>query len=125
MRARFLGIAVLLGSCTAAQPSGAPGRSELAGRVAGAPQRCVPIERDLSLRVDPANRQTLLYGHGKRVWANHLPEGCGFNSGDVLVIKPIGSDYCRGDFVRSFDPVSRFPGPSCILSDFVPYTRAG
>jgi len=39
------------------------------------------------------------------------------------VTEPIGSQYCRGDIVRSFDRQSRIPGPACILGDFVPYTR--
>jgi hypothetical protein len=118
-------LALGLCACTAAPPrASAPGRpTELTGRVAGTPQRCVPIERDISLRVADGDRGTLLYGSGRRIWANHLPAGCGFNQGDTLVVQPIGSDYCRGDFVRSIDPVSRFPGPSCYLGDFVPYTR--
>jgi hypothetical protein len=123
MKARTTALALLLGSCAAPQPNPAPGHSELSGRTAGAPQRCVPIERDLSLRADEGDRHTLLYGQGRRIWANHLAPNCSFDRSDVLVIKPIGSDYCRGDFVQSFDPVSRFPGSSCILSDFVPYTR--
>jgi hypothetical protein len=28
-----------------------------------------------------------------------------------------------GDLVRSFDSVSKIPGPSCRLGDFIPYTR--
>jgi hypothetical protein len=83
----------------------------------------VPIERDQALRVDEGDRHTLIYGYGAKIWANHLGPHCSFNRGDVLVIKPIGSDYCRGDLVRSFDAVSRFPGSSCLLGDFVPYTR--
>ena len=97
--------------------------SELAGRTAGALQRCIPIERDLGLRVDYADHSILLYGQGRKIWANHLARGCSFTPGDVLIAQPIGSDYCRGDFVRSVDPVSRFPGSSCILGEFVPYTR--
>ena len=123
MKAWALGFALLVGSCTASQSNAPPGRSALAGRVAGTPQRCVPIERDQGLRADEGNRHTLLYGYGRRIWANHLTPNCGFNRGDVLVVKPIGSSYCKGDLVRSFDPVSRFPGSSCILGDFVPYTR--
>ena len=116
---------LVLGSCAAPPRVSSPRvATELVGRIAGPPQRCVPIERDIGLRIADGDRGTLLYGTGRRIWANHLPAGCGFNRGDVLVVQPIGSDYCRGDFVRSFDPVSRFPGQSCILSDFVAYTRA-
>lgn len=107
-------------------PTAAPGRAtELSGRAAGAPQRCVPIERDIPLRVAEGDHGTLLYGTGRRVWANHLPDGCTLNRGDSLVIQPIGSDYCRGDLVHSLDPVSRFPGPACYLGEFIPYTLPG
>jgi hypothetical protein len=124
MRTVPFALVLSLCACGAPPPASAPGRAtELTGRVAGAPQRCVPIERDIALRVADGDRSTLLYGTGRRIWANHLPRGCGFNRGDALVVQPIGSDYCRGDFVRSLDPVSRFPGPSCYLGDFVPYTR--
>jgi hypothetical protein len=47
----------------------------------------------------------------------------GFSQWDVLVMEPIGSQYCRGDLVRSVDPVSRIPGAACQLGDFVPYTK--
>jgi hypothetical protein len=124
MRRKLAALVFLLGSCAAPQPFSSPRQpSELAGRTAGAPQRCVPIERDIGLRVDNNDRSTLLYGQGKRIWANHLARGCGFTPGDILIIQPIGSDYCRGDFVRSVDPVSHFPGSSCNLSDFIPYMR--
>ena len=43
--------------------------------------------------------------------------------GSVLVTEPTGSQYCRGDIVRTFDRSSRIPGPACILGDFVPYRR--
>ena len=123
MKARIAAIAAVVGSCAAPPPPGPA--SELVGRVAGTPQRCVLIDRSESLRVASEDRHTLLYGRGRTVWANRLGPGCGFNRGDVLVIRPIGSSYCRGDLVRSFDPVSRFPGPSCYLGDFFPYARAG
>ena len=126
MKIRAAVLVLLLGSCAAPPPQPAPGHAtELTGRVAGAPQRCVPIERGISLRVAEGDRSTLVYGYGRRIFANHLPPGCGFNQSDTLVVQPIGSDYCRGDFVRSIDPISRFPGPSCYLGDFVPYTLPG
>ena len=126
MRSHFALFLLFLGSCAAPQPAPVPGRAtELTGRVAGAAQRCVPIESGWALRIAEGDRGTLLYGYGRRIWASHLPTGCGFNRDDTLVVQPIGSDYCRGDFVRSFDPVSRFPGPSCYLGDFIPYTLPG
>jgi len=124
MRFGLIVLAAIVGSCTAPPPLTGPRQAtELVGRVAGAPQHCILIERDIGFRVADGDRGTLLYGTGKRIWANHLEPGCGFNRGDVLVVQTIGSDYCRGDFVRSFDPVSRFPSQSCRLGEFVPYTR--
>ena len=123
MRAAILVLILTAGACSAPPPSATPGvATELAGRIAGVPQHCVIIEPDIALHVAEGDRTTLLYGSGRRIWANHLPPGCGFNQGDILVVQPIGSDYCRGDFVYSVDPVSRIRGQSCYLGDFVPYT---
>jgi hypothetical protein len=83
----------------------------------------VLIDPSTGLSVADGDRHMLLTGYGKTIWANNLGPGCGFDSGDVLVVEPIGSHYCRGDLVRSFDRFSRIPGPSCVLSDFVPYSR--
>jgi len=96
--------------------------SEIAGWVAGQPQRCVATQRTQGLRT--VNRSTLVYGSGRTVWVNRLDPRCsGFSQWDLLVVEPIGSQYCRGDLVRTIDPVSKIPGPACQLSDFVPYTR--
>ncbi len=124
MRIRSLFQIAILGSCAAPPPESSPREAaELSGRTAGPAQRCVVIEQTQALRVSETDRHTLLYGNNRVVWANRLGPGCGFSSSDTLVTEPIGSFYCRGDLVRSFDSVSRIRGPACILSDFVPYTR--
>ena len=95
---------------------------ELAGRTAGAPQRCIHVNQMEALRL--AGSQTALYGAGRTVWVNHFGSNCaGMDRSYTLIIEPIGSQYCRGDLVRSIEPVSRVPGPACVLADFVPYTR--
>jgi hypothetical protein len=58
-------------------------------------------------------------------WHQRSRGGMRFRTNDILVAEPLSSRYCRGDIIRSIDRHSRFPGPSCILGDFVPYTRAG
>ena len=122
---RIIGFAMMpvLVGCAVQSPLPAEGSiPELAGRVAGAPQRCVPTEQTQGLR--PANRTTILYGSGRTIWVNHMQQNCsGFSQWDPLVIEPIGSQYCRGDLVRTFDPVSKVPGAACRLGDFIPYTR--
>jgi hypothetical protein len=117
-------LALALASC-AAPPPGAQQQSppvELAGLSAGPPARCVEINSQQSLRTSDNNRHVLLYGNGRTIWTNQLGS-CSFGSDDVLVTEPIGSQFCRGDIVRSFDRQSRIPGPACILGDFVPYAR--
>ena len=117
-------LALVLGSCVPAPPAErqqGPAQ-ELAGRVAGAPKRCVSIASQQSLRVSDSDRHVLLYGNGRTIWINRIGQ-CTFGSDDVLVTEPFGSSYCRGDLVRSFDRQSRIPGPACVLGEFVPYNR--
>ena len=116
--------ALVLVSCAIPQPQeerhGPP--LELAGRTAGPPQQCVLIDRLSAFRPSDNDPPTLIYGSGRTIGANSLGS-CRFGADDVLVTEPIGSNHCRGDIVRSFDRVSRMPGPACILSSFVPYRR--
>jgi len=124
MDVRVIILAAALSACAAPQPEAAPRQPrELTGRTAGAPQRCVLIQSSESLRTSDDDRHTLLYGSGRTVWANPLGPSCGFGSNDVLVTEPLGSYNCRGDIVRSIDRYSGIPGPSCVLGDFVPFTR--
>ncbi len=97
--------------------------AEIAGRVAGPPQRCIPTQQTEGLRRRKSH-DAWSPATGKTVWVNRVQHQCsGFSQWDVLVMEPIGSQYCRGDLVRSVDPVSRIPGAACQLGDFVPYTK--
>ena len=117
---------IVLLACCAAPPPGSEQQApaeELVGRTAGAPQRCVMLNPQDGIRVSNSDRHTLLYGSGRVVYANHLGGSCGFRYDDVPVIEPFGTYLCRGDIVRSFDRTSHIPGPTCVLREFVPYTR--
>jgi hypothetical protein len=117
-------LALLVCACAAPQPT-EPRRQaiELAGRTAGVVQHCLPILRTEALRVSDTDQHMLLYGRGGTIWASDLGPGCGFSVSDTLVTQSLAYRYCRGDVVRSFDRMSRIPGPSCVLGDFVRYTR--
>jgi hypothetical protein len=124
MPLRLLLLAMILGSCAPSPPPGMPRQAtELVGRVAGAPRDCVPIRTSQNLRIADGDPETLVYGSGQTVWANHIGPGCSFGINDILVFEPTGGSYCRGDIVRSVDRDSHIPGPSCVLGDFVPFTR--
>lgn len=117
------GLTMSLGGCSMPPPDAAATPvPELVGRTAGAAQRCVPIDRITSLRI--ARPGIILYGSGRTVWVNRMADECpGMDRMDILVVEPLGSQYCRGDRVRTVEPLSKIPGPVCLLGDFVPYTR--
>lgn len=115
----------LLAGCTAPPPQPVPADapiSELAGRTAGAPRRCVQIVRNEALRVVSPN--AFLYGAGRTVWLNLPPGDCrGLRQNDVVLTRPINGQHCRGDLVQTVDRYSQIRGPGCRLGDFIPYTR--
>lgn len=125
MRTVFIASVVTLAGCTAAPPPPANNApiAQLAGRVAGEPKHCVSTGNGQSLT--PVNRNTVLYGSGKTIWVNTMQGNCGgFGQWDIMVTEPLGTQHCKGDLVRSVDPVSRIPGPTCRLGEFVPYTKS-
>lgn len=94
---------------------------ELAGRLAGRPQSCIPAMADRGLV--PVDRQTLVSRQGGRVWVNRLRSECpGISPHGTLVVETFSGQYCRGDRVRGLEPGGSIPGPSCVLGEFVPYT---
>ena len=102
-------------------PNNAP-IAEIAGLVAGAPERCVGTTQSEGFR--SVNRNTLILRRGKWVWINQLKDNCGgIGQWDALITEPLGTQYCEGDLIRSFDPVSRIPGATCQLGAFIPYSR--
>jgi hypothetical protein len=94
---------------------------ELAGRTAGAPQRCVTFQQREGLHI--AGPHTLTFRDGPTLWVNSVPGCSALRNSDILVLEPVGSQYCRGDFVRTRDNVTLLPGPGCRLNEFVPYTK--
>jgi hypothetical protein len=70
-----------------------------------------------------AGPHTLTYRDGRTIWVNSVPQCSTLRTSDILVLEPVGSQYCRGDFVRTRDNVTLLPGPGCRLNDFVPYRK--
>jgi len=119
---------LLLYGCAATGPLPAPPSDdglarELAGRVAGPAQSCVPVSvSGHALQV--AARRAIVYRQGGAIWVNRLSGDCpGFHPSDTLVVELYGARYCRGDRVHARSPGSNIPGPACLLSEFVPYRR--
>ena len=119
---RFAGIAMasLAAACAPAGPAAAPGPlPQLAGRIAGPVQNCVHHDNSMSVHLDG---EALLFGSGRTVWVN--TNRCpGVTDNDLPIFEPFGSQYCRGDIMRTVDRLTHIPGPSCVLGDFTPYVR--
>jgi hypothetical protein len=98
----------------------------LAGKVAGAPVKCLPSYRSNDMTIIDDN--TILYRDGRnRVYRNDPPGGCSpmGNPGYTLVTRPLTGQSCRGDIVRVVDLTSRMTVGSCSLGDFVVYQTPG
>jgi hypothetical protein len=113
-------VAAIVASCAPApQSSGPVVIPQIAGRVAGPPQSCVPIQPSTSMHLE--NRNAFVYNLGSVVWVSST--NCPASFDDLPVFHPTGSSHCRGDIVQMVDRSTHMPGPSCILGDFVPYRR--
>lgn len=93
----------------------------LAGKVAGEPVDCISRYPQASLTA--ISDSVLLYRmSGKLVYRNDLIGSCpGLSRGDTLVVRPFGSQYCRGDLARSADLTNGMVTGACALGSFTPY----
>ena len=97
----------------------------LAGKVAGTPQSCLPSYRSNDMVVIDDN--TVLFREGSnRTWVNRLQSGCSnLGSGHYALVTRTygGAGLCRGDIAQVADVQNGITVGSCVLGDFVPYTR--
>lgn len=124
-------IASTLSACaTAPQPMARSERAqarlqeELAGLAAGQPQSCIPSWRADQMTVIDDN--TILFREtAGRVWRNDPEGSCHLlGMGYTLVLRSTGSSLCRGEIGEVTDLRSGVTVGSCVLGDFVPYTRS-
>ena len=112
----------LIGCSRPVAPPGADLAQALAGRVAGQPKSCVPVQSTSNLRVIDA--ATIGYGSGSTIYVNRLDGPCpGARELSTIIVEVHGSEYCRGDHFRAVDLTGTIPGPVCLLGDWVPYRR--
>ena len=93
----------------------------LAGREPGPSQSCVSNRDVRNSRV--VGDAVIYEGPGTMVYLNRTSGGCNTQAGRSLVSSNPTGNLCRGDIVRSVDPVSGTDWGSCTLGDFVPYRR--
>jgi hypothetical protein len=121
-----------LASCSTAPPQVTRSAAQqqqfeklVAGKIAGAPQRCLPSYDQNDMIV--IDEHTIAYRQGSnRLYVNHLEQGCpGLGSASTaLVTRTIASsETCSGDIARVLDTSSQMIVGSCVFGDFVPYAK--
>ena len=126
MRAVALAALILAGCTAGAGPDSASDAGELVrtldGRVAGAPQRCLPASQSNGPQIIG---ETLIYRHGGTLWRAEVPDGCPSLRGDPIIVTEVfGSSICRNDRFRTLDRGAvSIPGPYCRFGDFTPYRK--
>ena len=113
--------ALIAGCSRPVMPPGSGFAEAVAGRVAGAPQICIPVTPAENLHAVDA--QTIAYGFGRTIFINRLASPCpGLGETNTIIVEANpGNRYCRGDRVRGLETGAIIPGPSCNLGDWVPY----
>ena len=96
----------------------------LAGKTAGRPANCLPLQRTNDMQV--IDDDTILYRDGRTTYVNKPLGGCNLLSRGsyALVTRSMGSQLCRGDIGTVTDISTGTTVGSCALGDFVPYRAA-
>jgi hypothetical protein len=124
-------VAVAVGACTPIEPVARSPQAEahlqslLRGRVPGPPVSCLPDYRSNDMVV--IDDSTVLFRDGRTVYrndfqggtCNHL--GSGFYA--LLTRRFGGIGLCRGDIAEVIDTGTGMTVGSCVVGDFVPYTK--
>ena len=122
-----------LGGCMAAPEPPRTAKAEahlqklLAGKAAGPARSCLPEYRSDNMVVIDDN--TVVFRDGRTVYRNDFVGGGCSRLGSgyyaLLTRRMGGSGLCRGDIAEVKDLTSGITVGSCVLGDFVPYTRIG
>jgi hypothetical protein len=95
----------------------------VAGRVAGEPRDCIPLNTIRSSQI--VDGTAIVYDVGGTRYVNRPRSGANtLDTWDILVTRTHGTQLCNTDIVRLVDRTSRFPRGFVLLGDFVPYRKA-
>ncbi len=114
-----------LAALALALPLLAAGSDPLADRIAGAPQRCIPLSATNGPSI--VDGRTILYteGAGRRVWKTGPVGNCpSLEPLTTLIVDVYGGQLCRNDRFRVLTPGTSIPSAYCRFTEFTPYTRA-
>ena len=95
----------------------------LEGRVAGEPQKCIPLSTTRSSQI--IDKTAIVYKVGSTLWVNRPDGGAeSLDDDDILVLRTTGSQLCSIDTLELHDRTSRMYSGFVSLGEFVPYRRA-
>lgn len=94
----------------------------LAGATPGKPTSCLSsYQRNDSRTIDGIG---VLYRQGRTSWLNRFQDDCpGLGYHTILVTRTPTDQLCRGDIAKLIDNSTGMFEGSCVLGDFVPYTK--
>ena len=93
------------------------------GRVAGEPQKCIPLSTTRSSQI--IDKTAIVYKVGSTLWVNRPDGGAeSLDDDDILVLRTTGSQLCSIDTLELHDRTSRMYSGFVSLGEFVPYRRA-
>jgi Family of unknown function (DUF6491) len=96
----------------------------IAGKVAGKPVSCISLS-DIDRSQNIGENAIIYRISTNRFYVNKPRGGCtGLRDGRALITRIPTDRLCSGDVARVVDLTMGFEGPSCILGDFTPYTKA-
>lgn len=115
-------VLVLATGCIGPPSAAVHPRHSLAGREAGAPQKCVvAMPRERLLVVDS---RTLSYRFGNSVYRTRVRDECpGLNVQSTIIVDTIGDRYCDGDLIKVVEPGATMPRHICSIGPFTRYDR--
>jgi hypothetical protein len=99
-------------------------KDPLAGRVAGAPVRCVsdPVGNSGPTILD--EHTVIINQTGRRIWVAHPIGACpSLRPLSTLVVEKWGSQTCANDRFRVVEPGLSIPSAYCRFGEFVPYDK--
>lgn len=124
-------LTVAIGSCAPVQPVERSQTAEvhlqklLSGKTPGRPVSCLPDYRSNDMVV--IDDSTVLFRDGRTTYRNDFQGGSCSNLGSgnyALLTRRVGGiGLCRGDIAEVRDLLNGFTVGSCVIGDFVPYTK--
>lgn len=116
-------LAVLALPLAAADARRSDDKDPFAGRVAGTPERCVPLRQNEGLTIAADGVLTYRYSAARLYRATTIGACNGLRPFNALIVDVYGGTLCENDRFRVLQTGTSIPGPYCRLGKFIPYTR--